>query len=326
MVIKKTNMTDRAAAAAANAPTIEDRVAARARRAQELAGANPLSEESPTTAAAPQTQDKLTPSGARLEIVPTEKIRPNPFNARRIYLAERIQKLAASLAAHGQEVPGLATFRNGEYILAGGHYRLKALPVAGIKNMVLLVRDNLTDQELYALSYRENAERDENTALDDALAWRALLEEGVYKTEAAIGEVTGQSQSNVHRTMSVLKLSSAVLELVKEKPAEFKFTVLNELVQYEKVAGLEKTLVMARRVLAGEVGRRDITEARMKLGKPGRKPKETSRQYKINSEGKATGVIKEWDSGRVSLEVTIADPKDREIIVNELRARFGVAD
>lgn len=325
MVVKKTNMVDRAAAAAAKAPTIEDRIAARAQHAIALASENPLREEV-SSPPAPAQPSLTTPAGARLEMVAIEKISVNPFNARRIYLAERVQKLAASLAAHGQEVPGIATFRDGKYILAGGHYRLQALPIAGIKEMALMVRDNLSDKELYSQSYRENAERDEQTALDDALAWRDLLAKGVYATEAEIGAAIGQSQTNVSRHLSMLKLSDAVLDLVKERPADFKFTVLNELVQYERVAGQEKTLLMARRVLAGELGRRDISDARVKLGKPTRKPKEISRQYKIKYDGKATGVIKDWDSGRVSLEVTIVDPKERELIVNELRVRFGVAD
>ncbi|MBC7620793.1 MAG: hypothetical protein H7293_17715, partial [Candidatus Saccharibacteria bacterium] len=106
----------------------------------------------------------------------------------------------------------------------------------------------------------------------------------------------------------------------------FGFTILNELALYEKVAGPEKAIAMTRKVLTDEVGRRDIADARAQIGKPSRKNKETSRQYKIKAEGKPIGVIKEWDSGRVSLDVTIADPRKREAIVAELRTRFGVAD
>lgn len=325
MVIKKTDMVGRAASAAAASPTLDDRLSARMAHAKTIATAHPLGDEfaHPTPA---QTTDARTPAGARLEIVPLELIDANPYNARQIYLPERIQKLAASLGAHGQEVPGVATLRAGRYVLAAGHYRLRALRVCGAKSMALMVKDNLSDQELYAQSYRENAEREEQTSLDNALAWRELLDRHVYASETEIAEATGQSQSNVNRTLSVLKLSIATLDIVKEAPSRFGFTILNELALFEKAAGPEKTIAMARRVLSDEVGRRDIADARAAMGKPSRKTKETSRQYKISVDGKAVGVIKDWDSGKVSLEITISNPQERESVVRDLRARFGAAE
>jgi len=326
MVIKKTDMSLRAAAAAAASPTLGDRIADRTAHARALASAHPLGDELAHPGARSLPTEARTSIGARLEIVPLDLIDPNPFNARKIYLPERVQQLAASLGAHGQEVPGNATTRGGRYVLAAGHYRFKGLRVCGAKTMALMVTDNMTDKELYAQSYRENAEREEQTALDNALAWRNLLDQGVYGNETEIAEATGQSQSNVNRILSALKLSEPTLEVIKEAPGAFGFSILNELVLYEKLAGPERAIAMARKVLAGEAGRRDIAEARAQIGKPSRKSKETSRQYKIKLEGKPIGVIKDWDSGRVSLDVTIADPREREAIVAELRTRFGVAE
>ena len=336
MTISKKNMAQRAAQAAQMAPTIDDRL----RHARDLASAHPA-EDGPAPDAPRATVKALiteglgpfkvetvsTPTGARLEVVSIDLIDANPFNARKIYRAERVSELAASIGAHGQEIPGVATIREGRYILAAGHYRLRALKLLGVKTMSLMVRDGLTDRELYAHSYRENAEREAQTALDNAISWRELLDQGVYASETEIAEATGQSQPNVNKTLAALRLSPKLLDLIKEDPKAFPYTVLYELVLYESAAGQEKGLSMVKAVLAGEAGRKEIQEARSLVEVPReRKRKETSRQYKIQSNGSPIGSLKEWDSGKVSLEVLLADPKDRAALVAELRARFGLSE
>ena len=52
--------------------------------------------------------------------------------------------------------------------------------------------------------------------------------------------------------------------------------------------------------------------------------REISRQHKILVEGSEIGVIKEWDTGRVTLDIKLADQAEREILVAELRKRFGL--
>lgn len=186
MVVKKTDMKARVAQAAATAPNIADRL----RHAQEMADEHPAiaatdkSGRAQPESAAPSSIEQLTgkhddsaPPTGRHQIVPIELIDQNPFNARRIYRLARVNELAASIGAHGQETPGTATPRNGRYILAAGHYRLRALKLLGSKHMELMVRDNLTDRDLYEISYRENAEREQQTSFDNALSWRQLLDD-----------------------------------------------------------------------------------------------------------------------------------------------------
>jgi ParB family chromosome partitioning protein len=329
MSISKKNMAARAAQAAQMAPTIEDRL----RHARDLAPSHPA-EDGPAPAAprpaAPPLPSAPTPlattgSGARMEVVPLELIDPNPFNARKLYRPERVSELAASIGAHGQEIPGVATTRAGRYTLAAGHYRLRALRLLGAKTMAVMVHDGLSDRELYAHSYRENAEREGQTSLDNALAWRELIDQGVYANETEIAEATGQSQPNVNKTLAALRLTARTLDLVKEDPKMFALSALYELALYEAAAGPDKAATMAKAVLAGDAGRKEIQEARALVEEPReRKRKETSRQYKILREGALIGSLKEWDSGKVTFEVVLADPRDRAGLVAELRLKFGI--
>ncbi|WP_287365775.1 ParB/RepB/Spo0J family partition protein [Thauera sp.] len=259
--------------------------------------------------------------------IPLENIDPNPFNARKIYKPERVNELAASLSAHGQMIPGLATRRGDRYVLAAGHYRLRAAKVAGLKTLKVVLREELSDRDLYELSYRENADREPQSALDNALAWRQLLDEKVYSSETELAEVTGMSLPNVNKTLSILRLSSGVLDAIEAAPEAFALSVLYELVLFEEVGGQSATFEWVTRIADGDAGRREIQEARQRLQAPKpRKRKETSRHYKILREGSWSGVLKEWDSGKVSLEVSISDPKERTALVSELRRRFGLQE
>lgn len=334
MKINKANMAARAAQAANMAPKLTDRFA----HARELSHANPVSTvPSPPPAtllqAAPVQEAAATPEPAGVpwvtKLVAQDQIDPNPYNARKVYRPERVAELAASIGAHGQETPGLATIRNGRHILVAGHYRQRALRTLGNKPMLLTIRPDLTDRELYEMSYRENAEREEQSALDNALAWKELLEQGIYQSETEIAEATGISLPSVNRTLAILRLSDATMAVVKDFPTKFGVSVLYEIVQLEQCAGgEEQALACARGVAAGDISRRDIQAARERLAAPAapRKRKETARTYKIQKEGAAIGSLKTWDSGKISLEVVLADPRERAALINELQQRFGLSE
>ncbi len=214
MAISKKDMAARAARAGLMAPSIEDRL----RQARELVASHPVDESPLPPAARGAEGGPLAPSGVRLAHVPLALIDANPYNARRIYRPTRVSELAASIGAHGQEVPGIASPRGGRYVLAAGHYRLRALRLLGAPTMALMLHERLSDRELYALSYRENAEREGHSALDDALAWRELLDGGVYASETEIAEATGLSLPSVNKTLAALRLSAPVLDVVKRGP------------------------------------------------------------------------------------------------------------
>jgi ParB family chromosome partitioning protein len=244
-----------------------------------------------------------------------------------VYKHSRITELAASISAHGQEQPGVAAKRGGRFVLAAGHYRKKALLAVGKSTIDLLVYPEMSDQELYSHSYRENGEREAQTSLDNALAWKNLLDQKVFSDATAISVATGISLPNVTKTLRALDLSQQVLDVVTEEPETFTLSVLYELVLFEKDAGTSNAIDMAVRVRSGEASRRDIEEARRLAGedKKPRKLKEVSRQYKILRGGKSVGQLKDWDSGKVSFEVLLDDPKERAALVDELRAKFGLA-
>lgn len=258
------------------------------------------------------------------KLVPMAEIDENPFNARKTYRETRVKEMSASLAANGQEVPGIATIRNGRHVLAAGHYRFKGLHLLDAPYMALMVIPGMTDKQLYEHSYRENAEREDQTAWDNALAWYELLAKKIYTSEQELAAAVGMSPANVNKTLASLRLSEAVREVVTTEPSKFALSVLYQLSLFENVGGSDRTVEFAKRVLAEEIGRKEIEEARARLQKPQqRKPREQSRQYNVRV-GEGGGFLKEFPNGKVTFEVNILDPQARAEFVEQLRKQYEV--
>lgn len=320
--ISKKNMGARAEQAAEVTPSLEDRL----QHARDLAHEHPAGDTEYGHVVGSSPVVSKTSVATKYEVVPVDLIDHNPFNARKIYRPERVNELAASIGANGQEIPGIATIREGRYVLAAGHYRLRAIKLLGLKTMSLMIYGGLSDRELYGHSYRENAEREGQSTLDNALSWKELLDQKVYSSETELAEATGISLPNINKTLRVLRLSESVLDIVMEDPCSFALTSLYELALYEAVGGTQTALAMVKLLATGEAGRKEIQEARARLETPReRKRKETSRQYRIQREGAQIGVFKVWDSGRVVFDVKFENDKDRESLVAEIKTRFGVS-
>lgn len=316
----KKDMQSRIKQAAQSGSSLEDRF----KRAQDVLDRQPTGFALP---AAPEAGSSARRAGRAVQIatVPIEQVDPNPYNARRIYRQEHISELAVSIAASGQLVPAIATPRGERYVLVAGHYRLKALRMAGLEHIDLMLHEGLSDQELYQYSFRENTERSEQSALDNALVWRDLLEQKVYPNETALAEATGLSLPNINKTLQILRLSPPVIELVSQQPENFAMSALYELVLLEACAGAKLALQMAERLSKGEAGRKDVQELRARHETPKlRKRKENSRQYRIRVGETQIGTIKEWDSGRIALDIVVVDSAERSALIDELKRRFGV--
>jgi ParB family chromosome partitioning protein len=339
---RKDEMRAFAVQAAANSPGLEERInqakgliEKHPLRPEQEAPEVPASNSKPDAAPEKQVADKsdesanpprahvATPRG-RYELVPLNKIVENPFNARKTYREARVKEMTASLAANGQETPGTATIRDGVYILAAGHYRFKGLQELHAPSMGMMIIEGLSDKDLYEISYRENAEREDQTPFDNALAWRSNLDTKLYETEMELANAIGLSTSNVTKTLGILRLSEPIRELIAQEPARYPLSLLYELALFEPVGGPTRTMALAKAIASGEVSRQQIQDARAQLQeKKPRKGRETSRQYTIQVGGTSEGTLKEWDSGKVAFEVQIEDPVARSEFVAEMRKRFA---
>lgn len=278
--------------------------------------------------ARPETTSLPPGEGGVLEL-PIEKVHDNPYNARRHYVQAVIEERAASIASDGQKTPVLVAPHPtipGEYVLVAGHYRKRALQwlkrptIRGI-----LHPEWNTSEDLYLQSWRENAERLEQSPLDNASQWTKVLADGVFATASALADKLGVSPNMVSKTLALARLPEGVVNKARDNAEIFSLTMLYELALFAKDRTEDKTLELMEIIEKEGWSRKKLEEYRAKLENAGgRKAKEFARGWKIDQEGSHSGQLKEWDNGRILLDVTVQDPALREGLVAVLRKQFGL--
>lgn len=259
--------------------------------------------------------------------VDVELIDENPFNARTVYPIEGVTHLKESLLARGQKVPGNAIrnpLKPGRFILIDGHYRLKGLEAARIKKMKLIIEEDLDPLQLYLVSRLLNEERNANTALDDAYAWKKLLDTGVVSNREELGLAVGRDKSEISKALSILEIPEVYLEQLKTNPKLVTVFMGEELAKFIKAGAHESDIQQViTKILKEEISGKQILRMREKLEGEGKKRNHRSLQFAIKTES-ATGHLKDWKDGRISLELRIEDPVTKSELLKELKQRFGI--
>ncbi len=323
------NIAARVSQVATIAPSIDERLAQHAA----ILSAHPIADHPVSTAPSPLTvraalSTEAIPRGTKepyLIDAPLSLVDPGPYNARAIYRTKRIAELVKSIGEKGQDTPGSATIRNGRFVLAAGHYRRLAMRSLQAETMKLMIHEDITDQQLYELSYRENDQREGQSALDNAIAWSKLLKDGVYASETELAAKLEISLPNLNKTLAIMKLSDPIRELVAEDPTAFGLSTLYELSLFEPIGGFDETRALAMAIAVGDKGRKEVQAAREQIQTPRRrKEKEFARKYDLAAGPGVTGALREWDAaGKVTMELVITNPQDRASFVEEMRKRFG---
>lgn len=270
-----------------------------------------------------------TLSGRVLIKVALNRIHENPYNARFIYRQEKIRERAESLKKNGQMVAAKAVPHPtipGDYIVIDGLYRKKGAVEANITEMELDVIPPMPNVEMYMMSWRINEERAGQTTLDNAFAWKKLIDDKVVDSEVEIANMLGMSKATINKTLALMDLPKSVVERMSTAPDKFGVSTGYEIAMLNKKLQEPELLALVDKVINEDLTSRQVAALRERTegaGTPRRK-KENSRQYKIRSGDVQIGSLKEWDNGRVAFEVSFTDPKERAALVTELRTRFGL--
>jgi len=146
--------------------------------------------------------------------VPVAKISENPFQPRKHFSASELDDLTASIKEHGILQPLIVTRCGDQYELIAGERRLRAARELGMTHVPAVVR-SASDQEKLELALIENIQRQQLGALEEAVAYRALIDE-FNLTQAAVAERVGKSRSEVTNTLRLLELSEEMQAALRE--------------------------------------------------------------------------------------------------------------
>jgi ParB family chromosome partitioning protein len=160
-------------------------------------------------AAAPSPASR--PVEFRLEI---SKIRPNPRQPRQAFDEASLDELARSLRMQGVLQPVVVRpMPDGRFELIAGERRWRAAQRAGIHQIPALVRD-VPDERLLELALIENLQREELNAIEEAEAYRVLIDD-LQLTQNEVAERIGKQRTTVANALRLLGLPTSVKDMVR---------------------------------------------------------------------------------------------------------------
>jgi ParB family chromosome partitioning protein len=136
--------------------------------------------------------------------IPVDQISPNPHQPRQTINLEKLQELAASIAAHGLIQPLVVTRVREGYQLIAGERRWRASQLAGLTTVPVIVKET-SPQQMLELALVENIQRADLNPLEEAEAYAQLMEE-FGLTQEAVAERVGKSRTAVANTVRLLNL------------------------------------------------------------------------------------------------------------------------
>jgi ParB family chromosome partitioning protein len=143
--------------------------------------------------------------------LPTDALRPNARNPRRIFSDDDLDALAASLRERGIIQPIVVRSVRGAsdaYEIIAGERRWRAAQRVGLHDVPVAIIE-ATDAEALQLAIIENVQRTDLNALEEAEGYRALMDE-FGNSQEDIAKIIGKSRSHVANTLRLLKLSDPI--------------------------------------------------------------------------------------------------------------------
>lgn len=118
---------------------------------------------------------------------------------------ENIDELAESIKEYGLLNPIVVSKNNGKYEIIAGERRYRASIQAGLKKIDAIVRD-FDQKDIDILSLVENIQREDLSALEEAEAYKKLMDD-FSMTQEEIAKSMGKSRSYIANTIRLLKLN-----------------------------------------------------------------------------------------------------------------------
>jgi len=172
-------------------------------------------EEGEAALAAAESAETGTAGGSRS--VPIDLLHPNQAQPRRHYDEAALAALAQSIEQQGVLQPLVVRphpGRSGHFEIVAGERRWRAAQRAKLDELPVLVRE-LDDRTTLEVALVENVQREDLTPLEEAEAYRRLMEDFGHG-QAEIGQAVGKSRSHIANTLRLLGLPNPVKRMLED--------------------------------------------------------------------------------------------------------------
>lgn len=153
-----------------------------------------------------------------IQYIPIERVRPNPYQPRKVFNQTALEDLANSIMQHGLMQPITVRIIGNSYELIAGERRLKACKLAGMTEIPAVIAE-ISTKDSAVLALIENLQRENLNFLEESEAYENIMQDYGY-TQQELAQTLGKNQSTVANKLRILKLP----ESVKKKLMEYALT------------------------------------------------------------------------------------------------------
>src|SRR5215218_622462 len=158
-----------------------------------------------------QPSEPVSPS-SELDI---HLIKPNAEQPRTRFAEAALEELTQSIRANGVIQPIVVRKVEGGYEIVAGERRWRAAQRAGLHKIPAAIKE-VTDEKLLELALIENIQRQELNPIEEAAAYRKLIDT-IGLTQEAVAEQVGKERSLIATSLRLLKLPDDIQKLIEEE-------------------------------------------------------------------------------------------------------------
>jgi ParB family chromosome partitioning protein len=249
-------------------------------------------------------------------LVKITSVEPNREQPRKNFDEEALNELAESIKQFGLLQPILVQDRKDHYEIIAGERRWRAAKLAGLKEVPVIIK-NLTEQEIVEISLIENIQRENLNPIEEALAYKKLLNEFNLKQEE-VAERVSKSRTAVTNSMRLLKLEEEVQKMVVDEQITTGHA--------RALLGIEdgeQQIAVAKKIVDEKLSVRDIEKLVKDMNKPAKEKKaakeknvdfiyqDIEEKLKISLGTKVSVSAKENGAGKIEIEFYSHDDLER---------------
>ena len=162
------------------------------------------------------SESKKTEETAELksgeQMMKINMVEPNRDQPRRNFEEDALLELADSIKQYGVLQPLIVRKRNDYYEIIAGERRWRAAKMAGEKEVPVIIKE-YNEQEILEIALIENIQRENLNPIEEAMAFKKLLEEFNLKQDE-VAERVSKSRTAVTNSMRLLKLDQRVQQMI----------------------------------------------------------------------------------------------------------------
>lgn len=161
-----------------------------------------------------QIEESIYETVQKDEIVQIDinELRVNPYQPRKVFDEDALQELAASIKEHGVFQPIIVKKSIKGYEIIAGERRFRASKLAGKETIPAIIRD-FNDEQMMEIALLENLQRENLTSIEEAEAYRSMLEK-LHLTQEELARKVGKSRSHITNILGLLRLPNEVQDMI----------------------------------------------------------------------------------------------------------------